>query len=215
MEKTTLERQLPLLAAALMLTISAFAPAWAQGPDPWNVLQGVRKSLVAAGPTGAEFTQVYVPAGFSSGETETGRLSLALPDCLRWDYQNPYPKSFLLCGEVAHTWNAEDKSGRRYRVDRENEPGLDLLLLGVDALKSRYKATAKEDGGRVAVSLTPKGKVEELADARLLVDPQSQRIVEVTYHDREGNLTRFTIKGYRGLPRQGQFTPPAGIRWES
>lgn len=215
MEKTTRTVKLPLLAAALAMSLLSQAAAPAQGPDPWSVLNGVRQSLVAAGPTGAEFTQVYVPAGFSSGETETGRLSLALPDCLRWDYQEPYPKSFLLCGGVAHTWNPEDKSGRRYNVDRENEPGLDLLLLGVDALKSRYRATATADGGRVAVSLTPKGKVEELADARLVVDPQSDRVVEVSYHDREGNLTRFQIKGYRGLPRQGQFSPPAGIRWES
>ena len=41
------------------------------------MLQGVRKSLVEAGATAASFTQVYVPAGFTSGESETGRLSLA------------------------------------------------------------------------------------------------------------------------------------------
>jgi outer membrane lipoprotein carrier protein len=208
-----------LLAAALVLALAV--PSFAQSPDPWSVLQGVRQSLVAAGATGAEFTQVYVPAGFSSGETETGRLSLALPDCLRWDYTDPYPKSFLLCGNVAHTWNPDDKTGRRYSVDRENEPGLDLLLLGVDDLKRRYQASTREAGGKVEVSLTPKsskgpkGASDELADAKLVVDSASQRVVEVTYHDREGNLTRFQIKGYRGLPRQGQFSPPEGIRWES
>ncbi len=72
--------------------------------DSWAVLSGVRQSLVEAGPTEASFTQTYIPAGFSSGEKETGRMSLSLPDCLRWDYQDPYPKGFLLCGEVVHTW---------------------------------------------------------------------------------------------------------------
>jgi hypothetical protein len=207
---------LPRSAAPPATTTAAPAAA-----EPWSLLQTVRKSLVEAGPVAATFSQVYVPAGFSEGETETGRLSLSLPDCLRWDYQNPYPKGFLLCGDVVHTWNAEDKVGRRYRVDRKNEPGLDLLLLGVDDLKGRYNAASRAaDKGRVEVTLTPRnpgaaaGRPEELADAKLVVDSAARRVVAVSYHDREGNLTRFEIAGYLPLPRQGQFSPPRDIRWE-
>ena len=203
----------------LLLTIAAvFAASAARAqeqPEPWSLLDGVRDSLVEAGPTGAKFTQTYIPAGFSSGEKEAGRLALHLPDCLRWDYDEPYPKSFLLCGGVAHSWNPQDKSGRRYRVDRQNEPGLDLLLLGVGDLKGRYQATSRAtDGGRVEIALSPKGKVSELTDATFIIDPAARRIVQVSYHDREGNLTRFEIGGYQGLPRQGRFSPPGGINWE-
>lgn len=201
-----------LLALALLLPGAVAA----QEADPWTVLKNVRKSLVESGPTGASFVQTYIPAGFTSGEKESGRLALHLPDCLRWDYTDPYPKSFLLCGGVAHAWNEEDKTGRRYRVDRKNEPGLDLLLLGVDDLKERYRASAKAvDGGRVEVSLSPKEKkLAELTDAVLTVNPESQRVVAIAYHDREGNLTRFEINGYQELSRQGSFSPPAGVRWE-
>ncbi len=204
-----------LLALLTALTAVA-APAVGQdATDPWGVLSGVRKSLVEAGATAASFTQVYVPAGFNSGETETGRLSLQLPDCLRWDYQDPYPKGFLLCGEVVHSWNLADKSGRRYRVDRNKEPGLDLLLLGVEDLKQRYEAKAVPGAaGRIEVTLVAKGKAGELAQATLSVDPKSRRLVGVSYLDREGNRTRFDIRGYAALPRQGQFSPPQGIRWE-
>jgi len=203
-----------LLTFALALVAGPVA-AQTQDSDPWAVLSGVRLSLVEAGPTGASFTQTYVPAGFSSGEKESGKLALALPDCLRWDYDEPYPKSFLLCGGIVHSWNPEDKAGRRYRVDRKNEPGLDLLLLGVDDLKNRYTATATAgEGGKVLVALSPKEKLAELADAALTVDPVAKRLVAVSYHDREGNLTRFEISGYESLPRQGRFSPPTGIRWE-
>jgi len=204
-----------LLALLTTLALSV-APLAAQGSaDPWGVLSSVRKSLVEAGATAASFTQVYVPAGFTSGETESGRLSLQLPDCLRWDYQDPYPKGFLLCGEVVHSWNLADKAGRRYRVDRNKEPGLDLLLLGVEDLKQRYEATAVAgSGGRIEVTLAPKGKAGELSQATLSVDPKSRRLVGVSYLDREGNRTRFDIRSYAALPRQGQFSPPQGIRWE-
>lgn len=211
------KRILSLLSAGLSLTaLTVFGAETKPGEDyPWKALAGVRQSLVEAGPTEASFTQTYVPAGFSSGEKETGRLFLELPDCMRWEYRDPYPKSFLLCGGVAHSWNPEDKTGRRYRIDRRNEPGLDLLLLGLDDLKVRYNAQAKSvAAGRIEVTLIPKESLAELADAALTVDPVKQRLVAVTYHDREGNLTRFEIKNYRDLPRRGQFSPPQGIRWE-
>lgn len=178
------------------------------------MLEGVRESLAAAGPTGARFVQDYVPAGFTSGERESGTLSLALPDCLRWDYLEPYPKGYLLCGSVAHQWNPEDGTGQRFRIDRKNEPGLDLLLLSVGDLRSRYRATRRKTDGGIAVTLTPLRKVEELAEATLVVDPKTERLVEVSYRDREGNRTRFEISGYRRLPSRGQFTPPKQIRWE-
>jgi outer membrane lipoprotein-sorting protein len=183
--------------------------------DPWAWLTRVRRSLVEAGPTTATFSQTYIPAGFTSGEKESGSLSLHLPDCLRWDYQEPYPKGFLLCGEMVQAWNPEDHTGRRYRIDRKNEPGLDLLLLGVDDLRARYNAvTRSSPNGQIEIALSPKGKAGELSDAALAIDPATLRVVEVSYHDREGNLTRFQLADYRPLARPGQFSAPAGIRWE-
>src|SRR5947208_2649286 len=148
------QRRPHLLLAALAL---AALPAFAQEADPWTTLKNVRLSLVEAGPTGADFTQTFTAAGFSSGDKESGHLALSLPDCMRWDYTNPFPKSFLLCGGTVHAWNEGDPTGHRYRVDRKNEPGLDLLLLGVDELKSRYQASAKPvEGGKAERAHDPK-----------------------------------------------------------
>jgi len=200
-----------LLAALALLPLGAAA----QDADPWMTLKNVRQSLVDAGPTGANFVQTFTAAGFSSGDQESGRLALSLPDCMRWDYTTPFPKSFLLCGGTVHAWNEGDQTGHRYRVDRKKEPGLDLLLLGVDELKSRYQATGKAVAdSKIEIALIPKKKdIAELTDATLTVDPASRRVVAVAYHDREGNLTRFEITGYQDLARQGSFSPPGNLRW--
>jgi outer membrane lipoprotein-sorting protein len=209
----------PLIAAGSSAA-SAALPATSSSPsssasDPWSWLARVRRSLVEAGPTSATFLQTYVPAGFTSGEKENGSLALHLPDCLRWDYQDPYPKGFLLCGDMVHAWNPEDHTGRRYRIDRKNEPGLDLLLLGVDDLKARYSAVTRSvANGQVEIALSPKGKAGGLTDASLAIDPATLRVVEVSYHDREGNLTRFQIGSYRQLSQPGHFSPPSDIKWE-
>ncbi len=216
---------LALASAGLAVAQAPAAPpaaAPAQEVDPWASLKTVRQSLVEAGPAGASFVQTFIPTGFTSARRRTAKLALSLPDCLRWDYTAPYPKSFLICGGVLYAWNDEDKTGRRYPRGSQEGPGLDLLLLGVDELKDRYRATGKAvEGGRVEIALFPKesspkdkGKTSELTDATLTVDPSTKRVTGIAYHDREGNLTRFEITGYEDLPRQGRFTPPAGIKWE-
>jgi len=194
--------------------------------EAWRTLAEVRDSLVEAGPTRASFTQTYIPAGFSTGDQESGTLSIHLPDCLRWDYAEPYPKSFLLCGETAHLWNPEDGTGRRYSVDREREPGLDLVLLGIEELRHRYRVESEDDGeGRRTVRLAPSeepvrtgagptgaGEVV-IREATLVVDPESDRLVTLSYRDDEGNVTRFEIGDYRAIDTPGVFSPPVDIEW--
>ncbi|MCB1055252.1 MAG: outer membrane lipoprotein carrier protein LolA, partial [Acidobacteria bacterium] len=146
----------PLPLLALLVLLSATSPALAAAPDPWTVLEEVRASTAAAGVLEADFRQTYVPAGFDQGESEGGTMYLELPDCLRWDYRDPYPKSFLLCGGVVHAWNPEDGVGRRYLVEPEDEPGLDLLLLSTGDLKERYRASTEPgEGEAVDVVLVP------------------------------------------------------------
>lgn len=208
------------LCLALLAAVAAF-PLVSSAQDTataWSVLDTARKSLAASGAERADFVQTYVPAGFSSGEEEAGRIAFRLPDCLRWDYAEPYPKSFLLCGEQVYSWNPEDRRGQTAPVDRQNQPGLDLLLLPIDELSGRYDARAEDQrDGRVAVHLEPRAGMAgrtELTDATLVVDTRQDRLVEVSYQDREGNRTTFRISGYERLGDRTVFEPPRGIDWE-
>lgn len=212
------------LGLALLAAVGPALPAAAAEADPWTTLTDVRRSLIAAGPSQADFVQTFIPSGFPSGDEEHGRIALALPDCLRWDYAEPYPKSFLLCGAEAFYWNSADGTGRRYEIERESEPGLDLLLLGVEDLQRRYSAQAEsvaagaagEGGGAasVVITLAPLAEMVELTDARLVVDAASSRLVEIAYTNREGDRSRFVLSGYGPLERDGLFSPPEGIVWQ-
>ncbi len=199
----------------LLCVVLPCAPALADGTDPWAALAKVRGRLAASSPRVAEFDHLYVPAGFTQGEHETGRLALSLPDCLRWDYGEPYPKSFLVCGAVAHYWNSADKTGHRQMIDSKNEPGLDLLLLGTEDLKSRYRATAEEvGGGQLRIHLVPLRPMQEVREAILTLDTAAGVVTGLEYTDGEGNLTRFVIKSYRPLGETDLFAPPPGIAWQ-
>lgn len=213
-----------LLALVALLALAAPGAARAAEPgaeSPWTVLDHARRSLGEAGAEQADFVQSYIPAGFSSGEKESGRIALRLPDCLRWDYAEPFPKSFLLCGDQVWSWNPEDRRGQTGSLDRESQPGLDLLLLPIEQLDERYEARIEPAdeaaAGRITIHLTPKPELAErteLTGATLVVDTATERLVELSYTDQEGNRTRFVLSGYRPLDDTSLFTAPDGITWE-
>lgn len=190
--------------------------------DPWSELATVRQGLAAASPLATDFVQSYTPSGFSVADEESGVLAMRLgntgtEECVRWDYEEPFPKGFLLCDRIAWTWNPGEESGRRHVVASSDTFGLDLLRLSVDQLRRNYQASvAARDGGRVEIELIPigAGATAAIRDARLILDAESRRLLALSYHDVEGNLTRFTLGDYRAIDTSASvFEPPEGVVW--
>ena len=187
------------------------SPGAAAEPDAWGWIERARARLAAA-PLEADFEQTYLPAGFSSGERETGRIGLDLPECLRWDYATPYAKTFLLCGDTFWAWNEGEASGRRQQLAAEDQLGLDLLRLGAERLRERYRAEMEDNSGEmIRLRLAPlqEGDLE----AGLRIETATGLLRELSYRDAEGNLTRFELTGYRPLTRPGGFEPADGVEW--
>jgi len=193
-----------------LLTLALSLSASADAADEWSHLRNLREAAQASGRIEvADFVQTFVPAGFSTGERESGRMALSLPHCMRWDYSTPYEKSFLVCGERAYLWNGGETSGRRFTIDPENEPGLDLLRLQIELLAERYDAeVVRDEATFVEVQIRPRLEgAHPIQDAAITLDPNSQRLTSVTYRDLEGNTTRFELSGHRPAA-EASFAPP-------
>lgn len=205
------------LVAALLLVILSVATAAASPPaeDPWEALDRLRQRMAAPGGLAAEFVQTFTPAGFASGEVESGRVALHLPDCLRWDYLDPYRKSFLVCGSRAHSWVEGEPRGQRTTIEARHEMGLDLLLLPIAELRGRYRAAAQTTPeGQLDLLLEPLAADSPLAAANLALDRARERLATLEYRDREGNVTSFRFSGYRALDDPDAFTPPPELDWQ-
>lgn len=210
-----MRRPLALIASLALLVLAVRAgsgAAAAADNDSWQVLEQARAKMHQAGPQLWRFVQTYLPTGFDRGEEESGRVALDLPKCVRWDYDQPYPKSFLLCGETLWSWNAGEPAGQVYDLDRA-VPGLDLLLLDVADLSQRYTAIAQAAGNATRVLLVPKqAGASALKDAAILVGKDGV-LRELTYRDAEGNRTTFRFSDRRALADAGVFEPPANVKW--
>lgn len=199
------------LAAVLLV---AFAPAAARAVSPWELLQSLRDDMQRSGPITGKFEQTYVPAGFKDGDRESGHLSIWLPDCLRWNYEKPQAKSFLLCGKEVYFWNEDESGGRHYRIEPEEEPGLDLLLVEVVRLKERYVAASEKlADGTYEISLALPPETERAFSAKIHIEPVSMRVVGMEYTDEEGNLTRFEVSDYQPLRHTALFQAPQDVEW--
>ena len=203
--------RLPVLAALIAAVV---VPAGARAISPWELLENLRIDLQRSGPITGKFEQTYVPAGFSEGDRESGHLSIWLPDCLRWNYEEPQAKSFLLCGGEVYFWNEDESGGRHYQIEPEEEPGLDLLLVEVAKLRERYVAESEKlTDGTYEISLALPAGSERAFSAKIRLEPVSMRISGMEYTDEEGNLTRFEITDYQPLRHTALFQPPQNVEW--
>lgn len=201
---------------ALILALAPWQSAAATETDnsPWVLLSQLRDALQEAGPTSGRFVQTYIPAGFESGDQESGHLSIWLPDCLRWNYTDPQAKSFLVCEGQVYFWNEGETGGRNYKIDPSEEPGLDLLLVDVSTLRQRYVASSeKTSSGSYVISLAMPPSAEGSFSARIEIDSAKERVLALEYTDGEGNLTRFKISNYSRLSHTALFKPPSGMQW--
>lgn len=203
-----------VLLLAFALAVTSLSPSGASGESPWELLVDLRQELESGGPVSGQFVQTYIPAGFKNGDRESGHLSLWLPRCLRWNYEEPQEKSFLLCETDVWFWNPGEATGRRYQVTPEDEPGLDLLLVDVERLKERYVASSTRLGdGTYEIHLTLPPPAEGQWSARIRLDPVARRVAGLEYTDGEGNLTRFELSDYVKLSHTALFQPPQDLEW--
>lgn len=204
-----------LLALAALAPLAA--PAAADDPtefSPWVLLENLRDDLQRSGPMTSRFVQTYVPAGFTDGDTESGHLSMWLPDCLRWSYEQPQAKSFLVCAGEVYYWSQDEPGGRHYKIDARQEPGLDLLLVPVSTLRQRYVAASEKQGdGTYAISLATPPAADGSFRAEIRLDRTRTRVTRLEYTDDEGNLTRFVLSQYERLSDTALFQPPDGVEW--
>ncbi len=182
--------------------------------SPWVLLEGLRDDMQVSGPMTSRFIQTYIPAGFKDGDSERGHFSMWFPDCLRWNYEEPQTKNFLVCQNEVYYWSEEEPGGRRYRIDPKEEPGMDLLLVPLSTLRQRYTAQSdlQKDGSYV-ISLTTPPADDGKFSARIRLDRDKKRVTLLEYTDDEGNLTRFLISDYQGLSHTALFQPPDDIEW--
>jgi outer membrane lipoprotein carrier protein len=162
----------------------------------------------------ARYTEHY--AGMGMDRTESGALLLKKPGRMRWSYDQPAGKVFILDGKFAWFYTPGDPQAQRIpakQLDDLRSP-LRFLLGHTQLAKELDTLTVTPDGASFRISGIPKGMAQRLKLLTLTVTAagaiQAMRLEEV-----DGAVTEFTFTAMQeNVPVKDSdflFTPPAGV----
>ncbi len=163
----------------------------------------------------ANYTERY--QGMGLDRPQTGTLTLKKPGRLRWVYDFPAGKLFLLDGHSAITYTPGDAQATRIpekQLDDLRSP-LRFLLGHTELAKELDNLTLTPLGaGLYTLSGTPKGMQQRLHTLALTVNAAGQ-IQTMRLEDTDGATTTFTFTAMlENIPTTDAdftFTPPPGI----
>ena len=162
----------------------------------------------------AHFTERY--RGMGIDRTETGTLTLSKPGRMRWTYDAPSGKIFVLDGKFAVSYTPGDSQALRTpakQLDDLRSP-LRFLLGHTEIAKELDGLTLTLVSGGYTLSGVPKGMQQTVQSIGITVDASGQitgmRIVQT-----DGAETSFAFSDIRenvATPdSEFQFDPPPGV----
>jgi outer membrane lipoprotein carrier protein len=197
----------------LLLLFFAF-PLAAQPPSATTLAARVDAHYNHLASLEARYTERYTGMGLD--RTETGTLTLRKPGRMRWAYDTPRGKLFLLDGKSAVFYTPGDPQAQRIpakQLDDLRSP-LRFLLGHTELAKELDHLTLTLAESGYTLSGIPKGMQQRLRSLALTVDAtgaiHSMRLEEV-----DGATTTFTFTAIReNIPTRDAdfaFTPPPGV----
>ena len=201
----------------LMLGITLFAvplPKVAEPKDdPAHVLiEKVQSFYENTEDFSATFKQSYTYKALGRKVKSSGTVSFKKPGLMRWDYETPRKKAFIMDGKDLWIWTPADNSAIR-RAGFTS----DGLSTSITFLWGRGKLTDEFDIELTRVDvlkLTPKKPQSGFKRIIFKVDVETGRVIRSTVVDPAGNKNQMTFENVRlntGLkPENFAFTPPKG-----
>jgi len=207
------------LAAFLFIAASIISHAQQSSPSAkdsaHDLAQRVDRHYNQLNSLKASFTETY--AGLGIERSESGALLLLKPGRMKWEYNSPPGKLFLLDGSYAWFYAPGDPQVQRIRAKELDDLRSPMrLLLGHTKLEKELYSIAltPAPNGQFTLTGVPKGLEKRVQRLGLTVTAEGT-ITSIEIEETDGALTRFTFTGEEPnapIPDgQFRFTPPQGV----
>src|SRR5690348_8242827 len=202
-----------MLKKILLLTLVCCAPSlFAQ--DGTALIRKVDNHYNHLSSLRAHYVERY--AGMGMERAESGTLLLKKPGRMRWSYDTPAGKVFVLDGKYAWFYTPGDAEAQRIpakELDDLRSP-LRFLLGHTQLQKELEKVTVTQDGADFKISGVPKG-MEQRVKLLTLVVTSDGTIEQMHLEETSGAVTEFTFTNIEeNVPVKNSdfvFRPPAGV----
>lgn len=203
-----LQRLLRIVAALLLFPGAAFAQ------DADALLHRIDEHYNRLISLRARYTEHY--AGMGIDRTESGTLLLKKPGRMRWSYDQPEGKVFILDGKFAWFYTPGDAQAQRIPAKQLDDLRSPLrFLLGHTQLKKELvSVSVTEDSHGIHVTGVPQGMEQRIH--RLTLDVTRRGTIEhMKIEEVDGAITEFSFTNVtENIPTHESdfvFTPPDGV----
>jgi len=203
-----------MLKRILILAIMLAAPGITVAQDTDALLNRVDQHYNRLTSLRARYTEHY--AGMGLDRTESGTLLLKKPGRMRWSYDQPEGKLFVLDGKFAWFYNPGDAQVQRLPAKQLDDLRSPLrFLLGHTQLKKELvKLTVTGDTHGIHISGIPRGMEQRIQRLTLDVTPDGE-IQHMKLEEIDGAITEFAFTQVQeNVPTREAdfvFSPPDGV----
>ena len=203
-----------LLIALLAGPSLAFGQAQPQAQESDALINRVDQHYNRLTSLRARYSEHY--AGMGLDRTESGTLLLKKPSRMRWSYDEPAGKLFILDGKFAWFYNPGDAQAQRIPAKQLDDLRSPLrFLLGHTQLKKELtNLTVTRDTHGIHIAGIPRGMEQRMRRLTLDVTPAGE-IQHMKLEEIDGAITEFAFtQVVENVPTRETdfvFTPPEGV----
>ncbi|RKG69403.1 outer membrane lipoprotein carrier protein LolA [Corallococcus sp. CA054B] len=166
----------------------------------------------------AGFKQDYKYKAFRRTQTSTGTVTYKKPGLMRWEYENPSKRTFVLAGNKVYMHDPEAQTLSVAAMDTSQLSASVTFLFGQGKLADEFaitKGDCKDCKGTLLV-LDPLKNEPRFRQVRLEVDPSTAQVLKSTVVDPDGSentIAFLDLKTNVGISADSfKLNPPEGTR---
>jgi len=164
----------------------------------------------------ADFTQAYTYKTFKRTQTSSGKVIFKKPGLMRWDYEKPSARSFVLAGNKVYAHDPEARTLTVAAMDTSQLSASVTFLFGQGKLQDEFKitkGTCKDCKLGTLLVLDPIKPDPRFKQVRFEVDPKTAQVRRSIVIDPDGSENAITfseMKTNQGVGREVfKLTPPS------
>ncbi|MBN1208286.1 MAG: outer membrane lipoprotein carrier protein LolA [Myxococcaceae bacterium] len=164
------------------------------------------------------FKQDYKYKTFRRTQTSTGTVTYKKPGLMRWEYEKPSKRTFVLAGNKVYAHDPEAQSLTVASVDTSKLSASVTFLFGQGRLADEFniKKGACADCKGTLLVLDPVRPDPRFQQVRLEVDPKTAQVLKSTVVDPDGSentIAFLELKTNVGIAADSfKINPPEGTR---
>lgn len=175
------------------------APAKAMSAEVKSLVDRMQAFYENTADFTARFEQKYTYKTFKRTQTSSGDVTFKKPGLMRWEYQSPSKKTFVLAGDKVYAYDPEAMLLTKASIGTNQLSAAVTFLFGQGKLADEFEIekVACQDCAGALLQLTPLQPDPRFKRILLEVDPKSAQVIRSTVVDPDGSTNRITFKSLK------------------